>query len=223
MSNASEMEAVRILIVDDHDVVRLGLKSLIDGRGRFRVVGEAASAAEAIDEATKCAPDVVIMDIRLPDGSGIEACREIRAQKPATKVLMLTSYADDEAIFASIIAGAAGYILKQIRSQSLLEAIATIADGGSLLDSSVTHRVLERVRKGSALLSQRGQSALTEQEERVLSHVAEGKTNREIAQSLFLSEGTVKNYVSNILAKLNLSRRSQLAAYVLREKHGSVA
>lgn len=214
----AEMETVRILIVDDHDVVRVGLRSLLDGRGSFRVVGEAGSAGEAIQEAEACDPDVVIMDIRLPDGSGIEACREIRARKPAIKVLMLTSYADDEAIFASIIAGAAGYILKQIRSQGLLEAIDTIAKGGSLLDSSVTQRVLERVRKTSSLLSQHGEHILTDQEERVLSLVAEGKTNREIAQALFLSEGTVKNYVSNILAKLNFSRRSQLAAYVAREK-----
>lgn len=217
----AETEIVRILIVDDHDVVRLGLRSLLDGRGSFRVVGEAGSASDAIREAAACDPDVVIMDIRLPDGSGIEACREIRAQKPDTKVLMLTSYADDEAIFASIIAGAAGYILKQIRSQALLEAIDTIAKGGLLLDSSVTQRVLERVRRTSSLLSRHGERALTEQEERVLSLVAEGKTNREIAQALFLSEGTVKNYVSNILAKLNLSRRSQLAAYVAREKQGS--
>ncbi|MBI2863752.1 MAG: response regulator transcription factor [Chloroflexi bacterium] len=210
-------ETVRILIVDDHDVVRVGLRSLLDGRGTFRVVGEAASAAEAVSKAEQCDPDVVIMDIRLPDGSGIEACREIRARRPEAKVLMLTSYADDEAIFASILAGAAGYVLKQIRSQSLVEAIENVARGESLLDPAVTQRVLERLRKGSSL-SENGKRALTDQEEKILSLVAEGQTNREIAQALFLSEGTVKNYVSNILAKLNLSRRSQLAAYVARER-----
>jgi DNA-binding NarL/FixJ family response regulator len=220
-SDPSETGTVRVFIADDHDVVRLGLRSLLDGRGRFRVIGEAASAREATDAIADCNPDVVIMDIRLPDSSGIEACREIRARNPAIKVLMLTSYADDEAIFASIIAGASGYILKQIRSQTLVEAIDTIADGGSLLDPSTTQRVLERLRKESPLLSQNGQATLTEQEERILSRVAEGLTNREIAQALFLSEGTVKNYVSSILAKLNLSRRSQLAIYVLREKRNA--
>ncbi|MDO8670936.1 MAG: response regulator transcription factor [Dehalococcoidia bacterium] len=211
-------QEVRILIVDDHDVVRVGLRSLLDGRGSFRVVGEAASASESIEKAAECHPDVVVMDIRLPDGSGIEACREIRSRMPATKVLMLTSYADDEAIFASILAGAAGYVLKQIRSQSLIEAIESIARGESLLDPAVTQRVLDRLRKGLAL-SQTGKGVLTEQEERILSLVADGETNREIAQALFLSEGTIKNYVSNILSKLNLSRRAQLAAYVVRERN----
>lgn len=214
-----EAATVRILIVDDHDVVRLGLRSLLDGRGAYQVVGEAASAGEAVREAIERDADIVIMDIRLPDGSGIEACREIRALRPQTRVLMLTSFADDEAIFAAILAGADGYVLKQIRSEALLEAIATVTRGESLLDPAVTRRVLDRVRRASASLPGQGKEGLTEQEERIVNLVAEGQTNREIAQALFLSEGTVKNYVSNILSKLNLSRRSQLAAYMVREKN----
>ena len=182
------------------------------------MVGEAGSVAEAVAEAARTKADVVIMDIRLPDGSGIEACREICSQNPGCKVLMLTSYADDEAIFASILAGAAGYILKQIKSQSLVEAINAVARGESLLDPVVTKKVLERMRTTGAGSTRQAGTGLTEQEEKVLMLVAEGQTNREIAQVLCLSEGTVKNYVSNILAKLHLSRRSQLAAYMARRR-----
>lgn len=217
MTTDNAERKLRILIVDDHDVVRLGLRSLLDGRGSLRVVGEAASVAEAVQEAARTTPDVVIMDIRLPDGSGIEACREIRSQNADCKVLMLTSYADDEAIFASILAGAAGYILKQIKSQALVEAIETVARGGALLDPAVTQKILERMRRGGTS-GAKPAAELTEQEERILSLVAEGQTNREIAQSLFLSEGTVKNYVSSILAKLKFQRRSQLVAYVAKER-----
>ena len=214
MSADTAARKLRILIVDDHDVVRLGLRSLLDGRGALQVVGEAASVAEAVPEAARTTPDVVIMDIRLPDGSGIEACREIRSQNPDCKVIMLTSYADDEAIFASIMAGAAGYILKQIKSQALVEAIGTVARGGALLDPAVTQKILERMRRGAC--AAKPAAELTEQEERILSLVAEGRTNREIGQTLFLSEGTVKNYVSSILAKLKFQRRSQLVAYVAK-------
>ncbi|TAK31318.1 MAG: response regulator transcription factor [Chloroflexota bacterium] len=218
MTEASESTRLRILIVDDHDVVRVGLRSLLDGRGNFQVVGEAGSVAEAVAEAARTKADVVIMDIRLPDGSGIEACREICSRNPDCKVLMLTSYADDEAIFASILAGAAGYILKRIKSQSLVEAINAVARGESLLDPVVTKKVLERMRVTGAGSARQAGSELTEQEEKVLTLVAEGQTNREISQILFLSEGTVKNYVSNILSKLHLSRRSQLAAYMARRR-----
>lgn len=209
-------DKLRILLVDDHDVVRVGLRALLESQPGFQVVGEAGSAAEAIAEAARSDPDVIVMDVRLPDGSGVEACRAIRARQPDVRVLMLTSYADDEAVFAAILAGAAGYILKQIRGKALVEAIATVGAGGSLLDPSVTQRVLERLRAiGPA---SPGPGSLTEQEQRILSLVAEGKTNREIADALFLSEGTVKNYVSSILGKLNFSRRSQLAAYVARSR-----
>jgi DNA-binding NarL/FixJ family response regulator len=218
MTAGRDSRRLRILIVDDHDVVRLGLRSLLEGRGAFQVVGEAGSVAEAVREAARTSPDVVIMDIRLPDGSGIEACREIRSHNPDCRVIMLTSYADDEAIFASVLAGAAGYILKQIKSQSLVEAIETVARGDALLDPAVTQKILERIRRTPTGPTREGAGDLTEQEERILSLVAEGRTNREIAQALFLSEGTIKNYVSSILSKLNFRRRSQLVAYVVHSQ-----
>jgi len=211
-------EQLRVLLVDDHEVVRRGLRALLEDHEGFRVVGEAASVGEAVAQAARLAPDIVIMDIRLPDGSGAEACREIRSQNPQTQVLMLTSYADDEALFASIVAGAAGYILKQIKGQALVEALRTVAAGGSLLDPAVTRKVLERIRRGALVGAELGGVALTEQEQRVLALVAEGRTNKEIASALFLSEGTVKNYVSSILAKLNLRRRTQLVAYIAKER-----
>lgn len=213
----SGQEHLRVMIVDDHEVVREGLRSLLNRRPGFHVVAEAATAAEAVAEALRSEPDVVVMDIRLPDGTGVEACREIRSQRPETKVIMLTSYADDEAVFASILAGAAGYLLKQTRGQSLAEAIATVGRGESLLDPAVTRQVLERVRT----LGDREDdelSVLSEQERRILARIAEGKTNKEIAQEIFLSDKTVKNYVSSILSKLSLRRRSEAAAFMAR--HG---
>ncbi len=201
---------IRVAIVDDHEVVRLGLKALLEDYPEFSIVGEAGTAAEAIAMAEATSPDVIIMDIRLPDGSGVDACRAIRSATPEIKVLMLTSYADEEAIMASILAGASGYILKQIRGQTLVEAIKTIASGGSLLDPQVTEKVLRELRN---LVAQQGLGGqLSPQETRIAILVAEGRSNREIAEQLGLAEGTVKNYVSNILAKLNLSRRTQLAA-----------
>jgi DNA-binding NarL/FixJ family response regulator len=202
-----------VLICDDHEVVREGLRTLLSRRDDMAVVGEAATMQEAIDAAAKAKPDVVIMDVRLPDGSGIEACRAIREARPETHVIMLTSYADDEALFASIVAGASGYLLKQTRGQALVDAIQAVAQGRSLLDPDVTGKVLERVRRGREQ-EDPAIASLTDQERKVLEQLAEGKTNREIGTALFLSEKTVKNYVSRILDKLGLSRRAQAAAYM---------
>jgi two-component system, NarL family, response regulator DevR len=208
---------VRVMLVDDHEVVREGLRTLIGRQKEMLVVGEAGTTAEAIETAAKAKPDVIIMDVRLPDGSGVEACRTIRETRPETRVIMLTSYADDEALFASIVAGAAGYLLKQTRGQAVIDAITAVAQGRSLLDPDVTGKVLERVRRG------RGDedpsfASLTDQERKVLEQLAEGKTNREIGEVLFLSEKTVKNYVSRILDKLGLARRAEAAAYMAKRR-----
>ena len=208
-------EQIRVLIVDDHEVVREGLRSLLRRRSDMTVVGEAASVASAIEEARRSQPDVVVMDVRLGDGSGVEACREIRAERPDTKVIMLTSYADDEAVFSSILAGASGYLLKQTRTQALADAIGRAMAGESLLDPAVTERVLERVRTAGSGKDDE-LSLLSEQERRILDLIAEGKTNKEIAQEVYLSDKTVKNYVSSILSKLNLHRRSEAAAFIAR-------
>ena len=209
-------QPTRVMIVDDHEVVREGLRALLRRRPELAVVGEADSVAAAIAEAHRTQPDVVIMDVRLPDGSGVEACREIRAERPETKVIMLTSYADDEAVFASIMAGATGYLLKQTRMQVLVDAIERAVRGESLLDPAVTQRVLERVRTSGAEKDEE-LSLLSEQERKILDLVSEGKTNKEIASEIFLSDKTVKNYVSSILSKLNLRRRSEAAAFIARK------
>ncbi len=208
---------IRVLIVDDHEVVREGLRALLRRRPELAVVGEADSVATALKEAQRTEPDVVIMDVRLPDGSGVEACREIRAHRPETKVIMLTSYADDEAVFASIMAGATGYLLKQTRTKALVDAIDRAMRGESLLDPAVTQRILERVRAGGAKKDDE-LALLSEQERKILDLIAEGKTNKEIAQEVYLSDKTVKNYVSSILSKLNLHRRSEAAAFIARRK-----
>ena len=208
---------VKILIVDDHEVVRMGLRTLLERRPNFLVVGEAGSVAESVAMAEQSQPDVVVMDIRLPDGSGVEACREIREKLPATRVIMLTSYADEEALYGSIMAGASGYLLKQTRGQSLAEAIERVARGESLLDPAVTDKVLERMRQLA-----RGDSdelaQLSPQERKILALIAEGKTNKEIAEDVFLSDKTVKNYVSSILGKLNLRRRTEAAAFMAERR-----
>jgi two-component system response regulator DevR len=209
-------EKIRILLCDDHEVVREGLRGLIARQAGMSVAGEAGTVAEVIEAAARTKPDVVIMDVRLPDGSGVEACRTIREARPETKVIMLTSYADDEALFASIIAGASGYLLKQTRGQAVVDAIVTVAAGHSLLDPEVTGKVLERVRQGRG--DDPALSSLTEQERKVLAGLAEGRTNREISETLFLSEKTVKNYVSRILDKLGLSRRAEAAAYMAKHR-----
>ncbi|MBI1885665.1 MAG: response regulator transcription factor [Chloroflexi bacterium] len=210
-------DKVRILIVDDHEVVRMGLRSLLERRPGFVVIGEAGTAAEAVRQAGQAQPDVIIMDIRLPDGNGVDACRDIWDANPDTKVIMLTSYADEEALFGSIMAGASGYVLKQTRGQTLAEAIERVAGGESLLDPSVTAKVLERMRRlASGETDELG--ALSPQERRILALIAEGKTNKEIAQEVYLSDKTVKNYVSSILSKLNLRRRSEAAAFMAERR-----
>jgi DNA-binding NarL/FixJ family response regulator len=207
---------LRLLVVDDHEVVRQGLVSLLDRREGFEVVAQAGSVAESIQAAARFEPDLVVMDVRLPDGSGIEACREIRSNRPGTKVIMLTSYPDEEAVLSAIIAGASGYLLKQIRGRDLVGALEAVGRGESLLDSAVTEKVLERVRRVASGTATDELADLTAQERKILLLVAEGKTNKEIAGEVFLSDKTVKNYVSSILSKLNLQRRAQAAAFVAK-------
>ncbi len=207
---------LRVMLVDDHEVVRNGIKALLEEAGGVTVAGEAGSVKEAIERAQWARPDVVVMDVRLADGSGIEATREIRARLPKTQVLMLTTFADDEALFASIMAGAAGYVLKQIKGGDLVRAIRTVGQGESLLDPAVTKGVLDRLRKGKHLLKDERLARLSAQEERILNLVAAGKTNREIGDELHLAEKTVKNYVSSILSKLEVARRAEAAAYLAR-------
>jgi len=208
----------RIMLVDDHEVVREGLRALLSRREGFQVVAQAGTVAEAITEAARARPEVIVMDVRLPDGSGIEACREIRESQPEIKVIILTSYADDDAVFASILAGAAGYVLKQTRGSALADAISAVAAGESLLDPAVTQKVMERVRAATQRKAADPLDALNVQEHRILQLIAEGKTNKEIAAEVYLSDKTVKNYVSNILTKLNLRRRSEAAAFIARRE-----
>ena len=209
----SEAATVKIMLVDDHEVVRMGLRTLLERRDGFTVVAEAGNVAEAVATAGQVLPDVIVMDVRLPDGTGVEACREIRSERPETKVIMLTSYADDEAVYGSIMAGASGYLLKQTRGQNLAEAIERVAAGESLLDPGVTDKVLARMRQLAAGETDE-LASLSPQERRILGLIAEGKTNKEIADEVFLSDKTVKNYVSSILSKLNLRRRSEAAAFI---------
>ncbi len=211
-------QPVRILLVDDHEVVRAGLRMLLGHRPNIAIVGEASTAAAAVAEAGRTAPDVVIMDVRLPDGSGVEACREIRSTRPATRVLILTSFADEEAVDASVMAGASGYLLKQTRGAELIHAIDVVAAGGSLLDPTVTGQLLARFRRLAGSGEGDPVASLTEQERRVLALVGEGKTNREIAATLNLSEKTVKNYVSTLLGKLHVQRRAAAAAVAAKQK-----
>ena len=207
---------LKILLVDDHEFVRMGIKALLARYPQFQVVAEASNAQEAVQRALQHRPDVIIMDIRLPGKSGIEATREITQQLPDTKVIMLTSFAEDELLFDAIIAGAAGYILKQIDSKELIRALETVARGDALLDPAVTKKVFERVRRAARESEDKMFASLTDQELRILVLVAQGKTNKEIAEILFLSEKTVRNYVSSILAKLNLSTRSEAVVYWVR-------
>lgn len=209
---------IRVLIVDDHEVVRVGLRSLLNRASSVEVVGEAGSAAEGVALAERRRPDVVIMDVRLPDRSGVDGCREIRASNPKIQVIMLTSYADDEAVLSSVMAGAAGYFLKQVRGSELVKAIETVASGQSLLDPAVTQTILNRMKRLASGEHFDEFTALSAQERKVLGLVAEGKTNKEIANALDLSDKTVKNYLSNIFAKLNLSRRAEAAAYFVRRQ-----
>ena len=207
---------LRVMLVDDHEIVRDGIRAVLNAQEDIVVAAEAGSVREAVDEAARTRPDVIVMDVRLSDGSGIEATREIRANRPATRVLMLTSFADDEALFASIMAGASGYVLKQVKSNDLLRAIRSVGAGDSLLDPSVTTSVLDRLRKGKHLMRDEKLARLSPQEERILTQIADGRTNKEIGDELTLAEKTVKNYVSSILSKLEVARRAEAAAYLAR-------
>ncbi len=206
----------RIMIVDDHEVVRIGLKDLLSHRSNLEVVAEARTAKEAIEKADVHQLDVILMDIRLPGASGIEACQIIKQKHPEVKIIMLTSYEEDDMLFAALRAGAETYLLKQIDGQSLIQAIEAVGRGEALLDPSVTKRVLDEVRRAKRQEEAEAFAELTSQEMQVLNLVSEGKTNREIAQALFLGEGTVRNYVSNILSKLNVSNRAEAAAYAVQ-------
>jgi len=217
VSDAS-LPALRLVVVDDHEVVRQGLVALLDRRDTFQVVGEAGTVEEAMTVVRRMKPDLVIMDVRLPDGSGIEACRDIRSEMPEVRIVILTSYPDEEAVLSAIIAGASGYLLKQIRGRDLVSAIESVGRGESLLDPAVTEKVLERVRRIAAGSYTDELATLTSQEQKILMLVAEGKTNKEIASEVFLSDKTVKNYVSSILSKLDLERRAQAAAYVAKHR-----
>lgn len=209
------MTKQRILLVDDHEVVRLGLKALLEHHAQFEVAGEASTAKEALDQVARLHPDIVLMDIRLPGVSGIEACEEIISQFPETRVIMLTSYAEDEMLFSAIRAGASGYILKQIGGEDLMRALEAVGRGEALLDPAVTQRVFQEVRRAVKEEEASAFANLSQQERHVLLLVSEGKTNREIAKSLFLGEGTVRNYVSSILSKLGVSNRAEAAAYAV--------
>ena len=204
------------MLVDDHEVVRDGVRALLEAADDIVICAEAGSVREAIDEAERTRPDVVVMDVRLADGSGIEATREIRARRPKTQVLMLTSFADDEALFASIMAGASGYVLKQIQGTEIVKAIREVGEGKSLLDPQVTKAVLDRLRRGKHLMKDEKLARLSPQEERILALVADGQTNKQIGEELHLAEKTVKNYVSSILSKLEVGRRAEAAAYLAR-------
>ena len=204
---------VTVFLLDDHDVVRRGLRDLLETDGLV-VVGEAATAADAIGRIHALDPDVAVLDVRLPDGDGVSVCREVRSIHPRTACLMLTSYADDEALFDAIMAGAAGYVLKQIRENDLVDAIRKVAAGKSLLDPTVTARVLERLRRGPEVDERL--ALLTEQERRVLELMAEGLTNRAIGERLHLAEKTVKNYVTSVLSKMGVTRRTEAAVYAVR-------
>ncbi|HEX2849353.1 MAG TPA: response regulator transcription factor [Acidimicrobiales bacterium] len=205
--------SVRVFLLDDHEIVRRGIRELIEAEDDLEVVGEASTAEEAMSRIPPTRPDVAVLDVRLPDGDGVEVCREIRSRHPEIQCLMLTSFADDEALFSAIMAGASGYVLKQVKGTDLLDGIRRVGRGESLLDPAVTRRVLERLR---AKPEEDELSDLTDQEKRILQLIAEGRTNRQIAEEIFLAEKTVKNYVSNILAKLGMSRRSEAAAYAAR-------
>ncbi|MDQ3896348.1 MAG: response regulator transcription factor [Actinomycetota bacterium] len=213
------MDPTRIFLLDDHEIVRRGLRELLEAEDDLIVIGEAATAEEALNRIAAARPNVAVLDVRLPDGDGVEVCREIRSRHPEINCLMLTSFADDEALFSAILAGASGYVMKQVRGTDLVDAIRRVAQGQSLLDPAVTARVLERLRTPQAPDGEL--AALTDQERKILDHIAEGLTNRQIGERMFLAEKTVKNYVSNVLMKLGMSRRSEAAAYAARlaERH----
>jgi two-component system response regulator DevR len=205
---------VRVFLLDDHEIVRRGVRELLEADGDVEVVGEAGTAAEAMARIPAAKPDVAVVDMRLPDGNGVEVCREVRSRDASIQCLILTSFSDDEALFDSIMAGAAGYLLKQIKGTDLVDAIRRVASGQSLLDPNVTTRVLERLRKGPE--EDERLARLTDREREILDLIAEGMTNRQIGERLFLAEKTVKNYVSNLLSKLGMERRTEAAVFSAR-------
>ncbi len=205
---------ITVFLMDDHEVVRQGVRALLESSGGIEVVGEASTAADAVARIHALRPRVAVLDVRVPDGNGVEVCREVRSHDPSVACLMLTSYSDDEALFEAIMAGAAGYVLKQIRGNELVSAVRRVAAGESLLDPAVTGRVLRRLREPSA--EDERLARLTDQERRILDLIAEGRTNRQIAQHMNLAEKTIKNYVSNLLAKLGMERRTEAAVFAAR-------
>ncbi|HEX2851431.1 MAG TPA: response regulator transcription factor [Acidimicrobiales bacterium] len=216
---ATNVATITVFLVDDHELVRDGLRALFEAEPDLRVVGEAGTVEAALRDIVEAAPDVAILDVRLPDGDGVELCREVRSRLPAVQCLMLTSFADDEALLASVLAGASGYLLKQVKGHDLVDAVRRVGRGESLLDGTMTTRVLDRLR--SEWADDGGLSQLSDQERRILHLIAQGYTNRQIADEVDLAEKTVKNYVSNVLAKLGMARRSEAAAYAARleERH----
>lgn len=210
-------DTIHVLIADDHELVRNGLKAMLRSRPEFNVVGEARDGVEAVSEAVRLRPDLVVMDIRMPKQNGIEACRDIRSALPDTHVLMLTSFADDKAVMGAILAGASGFMLKEVQTTELVQAMVTVARGGSTLDPTSAASIIEQIRRGQVLTQeQKLAQQLTERERKVLELVAEGLTNREIGEQLYLSEKTVKHHVSDILSKLGLARRTQAATFAVR-------
>ena len=212
---------IRVFLLDDHEVVRRGVADLLGMEDDIEVVGEAGTAEQAISRILATAPDVAILDVQLPDGSGVEVCREVRSVRPELVCLMLTSFAEDEALFEAIMAGAAGFVLKQVKGSDLVDSVRKVAGGESLLDPRTTQRVLERIRRAPE--EDERLKGLTPQEKRILSLLAEGRTNRQIADEMFLAEKTVKNYVSNLLSKMGMSRRTEAAVYAARlaERRGT--
>ncbi len=211
--------SVRVFLVDDHEVVRRGLKELLDSEDDIEVVGDAGSAGMALAGIAQTAPDVAVLDVRLPDGNGVEVCREVRARDPRIACLMLTSFSDDEALFNAIMAGAAGYLLKDVKGNDLVDAVRRVAAGDSLLDPTLTGRVLDRLRRGEE--EDPRLASLSEQERKILGHIADGLTNRQIADAMHLAEKTVKNYVSNLLGKLGMQRRTEAAVFYTQMERGS--
>ena len=216
---ADETRAISVFLLDDHEVVRRGVKDLLEAEGDIVVVGEASTAAEAMARVPALRPAVAVLDVRLPDGDGVSVCRELRSKMPELGCLMLTSFADDDALYDAILAGASGYVLKQIKANDLITAVRTIAEGGSLLDAKTTARVMQRLRDEAVARERKDPlAALTEQERRILELIGEGLTNRQIGERMFLAEKTVKNYVSSLLAKLGLERRTQAAILATEHK-----
>lgn len=210
---------IRVYLLDDHEIVRRGISELLSGEPDIEVVGESGSAAQATRRIPALRPDVAILDARLEDGSGVDVCRDVRSVDPSIKALILTSYEDDDALFAAIMAGAAGYLLKEVRASGLVDAVRRVAAGQSLLDPAVTATVLERLRSGGTAADPR-LAGLSDQERRILALIGDGRSNREIAEALFLAEKTVKNYVSSILGKLGLERRTQAAVFEVERRGG---